>query len=243
MAGSIAVTVDVSNLGQSSIPEPLNQLPGSTSTADAGPSQVAVYFTSRVHATFGQRILLGTIDVPAIPQNRLARSPGSSPSRPGPAGLPGDRPERLPDRRDRPDPASSATSTGPTTPSARPRRSCWCPGPPRIAGDRPGVAAGAQPRRLGLPQVKVANYGAAPTAAPGAGHGPGRRLARPGLRPGRSGAVDIHASPTSRRCRWPRRRTSSPATSTLTDPPNVVTLDAEPGRPPCRPPGRRTTSA
>ncbi|RUL87725.1 hypothetical protein [Tautonia sociabilis] len=76
LGGRLAVTVDVANLGQSSIPEPLNRFSGSTSTADAGETEVAVYLTSRIHSPFGQRVLLGTINVPAIPQNRLARVTG-----------------------------------------------------------------------------------------------------------------------------------------------------------------------
>ena len=75
--GPLAVTVDVSNLGQSSIPEPFNQLPGASSRADAPASQVAVFFAPRAHVPLSNQTLLGTFDVPAIPQNRLARVTGT----------------------------------------------------------------------------------------------------------------------------------------------------------------------
>ena len=75
--GPLAVTVDVSNLGQSSIPEPLNQLPGAPSRADAPASLVAVFYSPRAHVPLSNQTLLGTFDVPAIPQNRLARVTGT----------------------------------------------------------------------------------------------------------------------------------------------------------------------
>jgi hypothetical protein len=67
-----AVTVDVQNLGSSSIIEPTQLAPGSASTADAPPSKVDVIF----HTGFGPRarsVVVGVIDVPAIQQNSLVR--------------------------------------------------------------------------------------------------------------------------------------------------------------------------
>lgn len=67
-----AVTVDVRNLGSSSMIEPLALAPGSTSTADAGPSKVDVYL-STFKPTRNAGLLIGTIDVPTVPQNTNLR--------------------------------------------------------------------------------------------------------------------------------------------------------------------------
>ncbi len=68
--GPLTVTVNVSNLGASSILEP-NALPfGSPSHADAPASTVTVYLGSRPNFRAGI-VPIGTIDIPAVPQNSL----------------------------------------------------------------------------------------------------------------------------------------------------------------------------
>lgn len=69
--GPLAVTVEVSNLGASTIPEPFNQTPGAISSADAGPSQVGVFISRSPHLN-ARAIKIGTIDVPALSQNSVA---------------------------------------------------------------------------------------------------------------------------------------------------------------------------
>lgn len=71
--GPITVTLDVRNLGSSSMIEPLNLQPGSPSTADAGPSHVGVYLlrSSRSHPGGPGSILIGEVPVPGVPQNSL----------------------------------------------------------------------------------------------------------------------------------------------------------------------------
>jgi hypothetical protein len=68
----LTVTVDVHNVAASSTIEPLSLLPGSVSSADAGPSQVAVYAVRNVHSLKGA-VPLGLINVPAIGQNSVVQ--------------------------------------------------------------------------------------------------------------------------------------------------------------------------
>lgn len=66
--GQIGVTAQVTNLGASSIIEPLNQAPGSPSSADAGPSTVNVYL-SPTPKLANNSILIGQLAIPSISQN------------------------------------------------------------------------------------------------------------------------------------------------------------------------------
>ncbi|QDV33516.1 hypothetical protein [Tautonia plasticadhaerens] len=161
--GEIAVTVDVSNLGQSSIPEPLAQFPGQASAADAGPSEIEVYYTNQAHSPFGDRILLGTISVPAVPQNRLVQVTGvvSLPEEP-PAGYPGVGSngfitlELDPDR--------DVRDLDRTNNVFRPAASfLLVPDLPDLQAIALGLPPVLNPGDTIVPQVKVANYGAAPT--------------------------------------------------------------------------------
>ncbi len=69
--GPLTVTVEVSNLGASSIAEPFNQTPGAISSADAPPSQVGVFISRSPHFNAGVT-KVGTVDVPAVAQNSVA---------------------------------------------------------------------------------------------------------------------------------------------------------------------------
>jgi hypothetical protein len=62
------VTAQVTNLGASSIIEPLNLAPGSVSSADAGPSTVNVYI-SNVPRITASSIVIGQLAVPMLSQN------------------------------------------------------------------------------------------------------------------------------------------------------------------------------
>jgi len=86
--GTVAVTVDVANLGASSLIEPLAMTPGAPSTADAPASTVEVLFSPRAD---GRRaIRLGSIAVPPVPQNDVVRVTGE-------IALPAIRPRGFPD--------------------------------------------------------------------------------------------------------------------------------------------------
>ena len=86
--GPLAVTVNVHNLGASTLIEPLNLPPGSVSDADSSATTLAVYGRPHNRPT-ATPILLGSIAVPAILQNDFARVTGffNLPARP--AGFPG----------------------------------------------------------------------------------------------------------------------------------------------------------
>jgi len=83
----IAVSVAVYNQGSSSINEPLNLAQGAASTADAPPSTVTVFATTRPGGHNGVR--LGSIDVPSIHQNDVVTGSGTFTLPPRPRGLPG----------------------------------------------------------------------------------------------------------------------------------------------------------
>ncbi|WP_435019247.1 hypothetical protein TA3x_001192 [Tundrisphaera sp. TA3] len=66
--GPLAIQVRVNNIGASSIVEPTNLAPGSTSSADAPATSVAVFASTRPGAK-GKVVNLGSIAIPATPQN------------------------------------------------------------------------------------------------------------------------------------------------------------------------------
>jgi len=86
--GPITVTVNVSNIGASTILEPLALAPGSISSADA-PASVVGVFAAR-NPQFKGAVRVGSISVPAVPQNSFQQitEPITLPTRP--AGFPGD---------------------------------------------------------------------------------------------------------------------------------------------------------
>jgi len=86
--GPITVDVTVTNLGASSIVEPTNLAPGSTSSADATPTTVQVFAGATPHST-KKAILIDTITIPSVPQNSEVEvlSTFNLPARP--AGFPG----------------------------------------------------------------------------------------------------------------------------------------------------------
>lgn len=86
--GSLGVTVNVQNLGASSMIEPLALAPGSVSSADAGPSTVGVYLTP--HGRLGARSFkVGAIPIPPVAQNSVVSVTSVIPLPDRPAGFPG----------------------------------------------------------------------------------------------------------------------------------------------------------
>jgi hypothetical protein len=67
--GPLTVQVDVSNLGHSSMLEPLALAPGATSRADAGPSVVGVYLSTNPHKLTRKAVRIGEIEVAGVRQN------------------------------------------------------------------------------------------------------------------------------------------------------------------------------
>jgi hypothetical protein len=70
--GPFAVTVDVRNQGASSMIEPLNLAPGSSSTADAPATIVQVFFSKSMKSS-SPKVMVGQFAVPSIPQNTSLR--------------------------------------------------------------------------------------------------------------------------------------------------------------------------
>lgn len=84
----VSVTVDVQNIGASSLIEPLALQPGAVSTADAPPSTVGVFLTPRQNSLRGA-IRIGTINVPFLRQNNLVQITTNIQLPVRPAGFPG----------------------------------------------------------------------------------------------------------------------------------------------------------
>jgi hypothetical protein len=81
--GTLDVLAYLKNIGASTITEPTQQAPGSTSTADAGDSMVDVYISPHPNSMKGA-VLLGQIEAPPVSQNTLEQLTASFtlPSRP-----------------------------------------------------------------------------------------------------------------------------------------------------------------
>lgn len=86
--GTLTVSVDVRNLGASSITEPYLLSQGAPSAADAPPSEVAV-FLGRGPQRRGPLVPLGTIPIPAVAQNSLVTVTQTLPMPDRPGRLPG----------------------------------------------------------------------------------------------------------------------------------------------------------
>ena len=67
--GPLTVTLNVRNLGASTLPEPTALQPGATSQANAQPTSVAVYVSRRPHPSGKNAVLVGLINTPEINQN------------------------------------------------------------------------------------------------------------------------------------------------------------------------------
>ncbi|WP_254054094.1 hypothetical protein [Singulisphaera sp. GP187] len=80
----LTVTVDVKNTGSSTLIEPLALQPGATSTADAGPTQVAVFAAPQNSRSNRNAVQIGVINIPGINQNDVQQFTGTFqlPSRP-----------------------------------------------------------------------------------------------------------------------------------------------------------------
>ncbi len=86
--GPLAVTVDVRNLGASSLVEPFNLAPNAPSKANAGPFSVGVYLSKGPKFT-RQSQLLGKISFPnGLTQNNEAMKTETFPLPPQPGGFP-----------------------------------------------------------------------------------------------------------------------------------------------------------
>ena len=88
-SGSLAVSVTVHNAGASTIQEPLNLAPGSTSSADSPATTVEVV-ASRGHGPHAKLVVIGQVAIPIVPQNSDVTVTKNLTLPPRPKGLPGD---------------------------------------------------------------------------------------------------------------------------------------------------------
>jgi hypothetical protein len=88
--GPLTVTLNVQNLGASTLPVPTSLQPGATSPADAGPTTVNVYVARTPHANFHHRIQVASISVPALGQNNAFQETNTITLPVQPSGFPGD---------------------------------------------------------------------------------------------------------------------------------------------------------
>lgn len=71
--GPLTVTLNVRNLGASTLTEPSSLQPGAVGHADAGPTTVAVFVSRGPHPTSRNSVMIGSIATPAINQNDLVQ--------------------------------------------------------------------------------------------------------------------------------------------------------------------------
>ena len=87
-SGPLTVTADVSNIGASTILEPLALAPGSTSSADAAASVIGVFAATNPH--FKGAVRVGSISVPPLTQNSFQQITDTITLPARPAGFPAD---------------------------------------------------------------------------------------------------------------------------------------------------------
>ena len=165
--GPLTVTLDVRNLGAASTIEPLNLQPGSTSTADAGPSHVGVYLLRTPHARPGGAgsVLIGEVPIPGVPQNSLVTVSQTLQMPAKPHRFPGSggnvylafRADDLGEGDD----LDRTNNTGPIVPLTI---EAALPDLTTIALDVPPTI---QPGDTIAPSIKIANYGTVDTATQG----------------------------------------------------------------------------
>jgi hypothetical protein len=88
--GPLTVTLNVRNLGASTLPEPTALQPGAVSTADAGPTIVAVILSRSPHPNPRNAFTVANIGVPAVSQNNAIQETQTISLPAQPAGFPSD---------------------------------------------------------------------------------------------------------------------------------------------------------
>ncbi len=86
----ITVSVDLANLGSSTVIEPTNLAPGNQGTSGAPASTIGVFLSRNPRMLTGTAIKLGDIQAPAVPQAGVVELTGTFVMPPQPRGYPGD---------------------------------------------------------------------------------------------------------------------------------------------------------
>jgi hypothetical protein len=161
--GQVAVTIDVANLGAASMVEPENLAPGDPGNTASSPTTANIYLTRTARAKPGTGELIGTVDIGSIPQNRLARFTTT-------VSMPTTRPARFPDSgsnvylnvfidKNRTvqdyDRANNFTKRGVPV--------FLTPNLPQLQSTALELPDGLSPGDAVIPELKVANFGSAPT--------------------------------------------------------------------------------
>jgi hypothetical protein len=164
--GTLAATIDVRNLGASSLVEPLHLASGATSTADAGPFSVGVYLDKGPKFT-KQSKLIGTIDFPnGLTQNNesIVTQTFTLPSQP--AGFPGLGKNVyvtfVVDVNQQVNELEKINNVSPPVPVL------LAPALPQLAAIGLDLPPVLNPGDFIQPKIKIANYGTVPTNNPGA---------------------------------------------------------------------------
>jgi hypothetical protein len=87
--GPVTVTVNVDNIGSTSMIEPLSLAQGAVSPADAGDSKVAVY-ALKSRTSLAGAVLVGLVDIPSVTQNTVTTVTSTLTMPTQPVGFPGD---------------------------------------------------------------------------------------------------------------------------------------------------------
>lgn len=161
--GQIEVAIDISNLGAASLNEPENLAPGNPGATASSPTTAEIYLNRSPRARPGTGILLGTFDVSSIPQDRLARFTTT-------VDMPTTRPARFPDSGANVflsvliDPDRVVQDYDRTNNFNRRGVPVFLtPNLPDLQAIALQLPDGLNPGDAVIPELKVANYGSAPT--------------------------------------------------------------------------------
>lgn len=165
--GPLTVTLNVQNLGASTLIEPTQLLPGASSRADSSPTTVAVYLARRPDAPVGGRgsVLVGNIGLPSIEQNDLFTTTATT-------TLP-NRPRNFPDDGGRVyvsfriNPTGASPEADITNNTARGNRVRIAAPLPRLVTAGLDLPADLQPGDTIQPTLRIQNIGPADTAPQG----------------------------------------------------------------------------
>jgi len=160
--GPLTVTVDVRNIGASSIVEPLSLRPGTPSTADAGPSTVGVFASSGRRG--GRGVLIGEVVVPPVGQNDRVQVSQTFILPDRPRGFRGDD-LRLTFRADNGNAVGEIDETNNSSRSIN--RVAIATNLPDVRLVDLDLPATIRPGDTISPSIRIANYGAAATGSQG----------------------------------------------------------------------------
>jgi hypothetical protein len=164
---ALTVTVNVQNLGSSTLIEPTQLAPAAPSSADSNPTTVAVFLSKTPHPTGDGKntIRVGSFPIPSVDQNSLFRTTQTLtlPSRP--KGFPGNGEKVFISFKVNPDGGTIEADT--TNNRARGTPVQIASPLPKLVATALDVPATMQPGDTIAPVIRIANIGPADTAPQG----------------------------------------------------------------------------